>query len=44
MSYDPNNIFAKILKGEMPCQKIYQDEFALAFYDINRWMQVPNAS
>lgn len=35
MSYDPNNIFAKILKGEIPCQKIYQDEFALAFYDIN---------
>ncbi|HBN21772.1 MAG TPA: histidine triad nucleotide-binding protein [Holosporales bacterium] len=35
MAYDPNNIFAKILKGDIPCQKIYQDNFALAFYDIN---------
>jgi diadenosine tetraphosphate (Ap4A) HIT family hydrolase len=34
MSYDDNNIFAKILRGEIPCQKIYEDEFALAFYDI----------
>lgn len=35
MAYDPNNIFAKILRGEIPCDKIYEDEFALAFPDIN---------
>ncbi len=34
MSYDPNNIFAKILRGEIPCKKLYEDEFALAFPDI----------
>jgi len=35
MSYDDNNIFAKILRGEIPCNKIYEDDFILAFYDIN---------
>ena len=35
MTYDKNNIFAKILRGEIPCKKIYEDEFVLAFYDIN---------
>ena len=35
MSYDNNNIFAKILRGEIPCKKIYEDEFVLAFYDVN---------
>ena len=35
MSYDKNNIFAKILRGEIPCKKIYEDEFVLAFYDVN---------
>ena len=35
MSYDENNIFAKILRGEIPCKKIYEDEFILSFYDIN---------
>ena len=35
MDYDKNNIFAKILIGEIPCKKIYEDEFVLAFYDIN---------
>jgi len=35
MSYDDNNIFAKILRGEIPCKKIYEDNFILAFYDIN---------
>ena len=35
MSYDDNNIFAKILKGEIPCKKIYEDDFVLSFYDIN---------
>ena len=34
MSYDKNNIFAKILRGEIPCKKIYEDEFVLAFHDI----------
>ncbi len=35
MTYDNNNIFAKILRGEIPCKKIYEDEFVLSFYDIN---------
>ena len=34
MSYDPNNIFAKILRGELPCTKIYEDDDTLAFMDI----------
>ena len=34
MAYDPNNIFAKILRGEIPCHKIYEDEDTLAFLDI----------
>ena len=33
-SYDPNNIFAKILRGELPCYKVYEDDKALAFLDI----------
>lgn len=32
--YDDNNVFAKILRGEIPCKKIYEDDSALAFYDI----------
>jgi histidine triad (HIT) family protein len=32
--YDPENIFAKILRGEMPCVKVYEDEQVLAFMDI----------
>ena len=35
MKYDENNIFAKILRGEIPCNKIYEDDFVLSFYDIN---------
>ena len=35
MSYDDNNIFAKILRGEILCNKIYEDEFILSFHDIN---------
>ena len=35
MAYDPNNIFAKILRGEIPCDKVYEDAHALAFRDIN---------
>ncbi len=34
MSYDPQNIFAKILRGEIPCNKVYEDEHVLAFHDI----------
>ena len=35
MTYDDNNIFAKVLRGEIPCKKIYEDDFVLSFYDIN---------
>jgi len=35
MGYDRNNIFAKILRGEIPCKKIYENEYILSFYDIN---------
>ena len=35
MAYDDSNIFARILRGEIPCQKVYEDEHALAFRDIN---------
>ena len=35
MNYDKNNIFAKILREEIPCNKIYEDEFVLSFHDIN---------
>lgn len=33
-AYDPNNIFAKILRGELPCHKVYEDEYVFAFLDI----------
>ena len=33
--YDDNNIFAKILRGEIPCKKVYEDSHVLAFDDIN---------
>jgi len=33
-SYDPGNIFAMILRGELPCHKVYEDDRALAFLDI----------
>ncbi|CAA7621893.1 histidine triad nucleotide-binding protein [Magnetospirillum sp. UT-4] len=35
MAYDPNNIFAKILRGEIPCKKVHEDDHTLAFHDIN---------
>jgi len=35
MAYDPNNIFARILRGEIPCKKIHEDDNSLAFHDIN---------
>lgn len=38
MAYNPSNVFAKILRGEIPCTKLYEDEHALAFPDI-----APNA-
>ena len=38
MAYDPNNVFAKVLRGEIPCKKIYEDDDVFAFYDI-----APNA-
>jgi histidine triad (HIT) family protein len=34
MAYDPNNVFARILRGELPSKKVYEDEYALAFHDI----------
>lgn len=34
-SYDRDNIFARILRGEIPCDKVYEDEHTLAFHDIN---------
>jgi len=33
--YDPTNVFARILRGELPCRKVYEDEWALAFHDIH---------
>lgn len=34
MAYDPNNVFARILRGELPCRKVYEDDHVLAFHDI----------
>ena len=33
--YDETNIFARILRGELPCRKVHEDEYSLAFHDIN---------
>ena len=35
MAYDRNNIFARIVRGEIPCKKVFEDEHVLAFHDIN---------
>ena len=35
MTYDDDNIFAKILREEIPCKKVYENKYALAFHDIN---------
>ena len=35
LPYDDSNVFARILRGEIPCRKVYEDEHALAFHDIN---------
>lgn len=40
LPYDDGNVFAKILRGEIPCTKVYEDEFALAFNDIAPWSPV----
>ena len=34
MAYDPNNVFARILRGEIPCKKLHEDAHTLAFHDI----------
>ena len=34
MTYDADNVFAKIMRGEMPCRKVYEDDFAFAIHDI----------
>lgn len=34
MAYDKNNIFAKIIRGEIPCKKVIENDFCVAFYDI----------
>ena len=33
-AYDRTNVFARILRGELPCKKVHEDQFALAFHDI----------
>jgi len=35
MDYDSENIFARILRGEIPCNKVFEDTYALAFHDVN---------
>lgn len=35
MAYDEGNIFARILRGEIPCDKVFEDEHVLAFHDVN---------
>jgi len=34
MAYDPNNVFARILRGELPCKKVFENDDVLAFHDI----------
>jgi len=35
MAYDDGNVFARILRGEIPCKKVFEDDHVLAFHDIN---------
>jgi histidine triad (HIT) family protein len=35
MTYDRDNVFARILRGEIPCNKVYEDEHVLAFHDVS---------
>ena len=44
MEYDKNNIFAKILRGEIPCKKIYEDDYVLSFYDVNPQKKIHEAA
>ena len=39
-AYDKNNIFARILRGDLPCKKVFENQYALAFHDINPLMPV----
>jgi diadenosine tetraphosphate (Ap4A) HIT family hydrolase len=39
-AYDDQNVFAKILRGEIPAKKVYEDAWALAFHDINPQAQI----
>lgn len=34
LNYDPNNVFARILRGALPCKQVYEDDFVLAFEDL----------
>lgn len=34
-TYDETNVFARILRGELPCRKVYEDDYALAFHDLS---------
>ena len=40
MSYDKNNIFAKIIRKEIPCKKIFENEYILSFYDIKHQKKI----
>lgn len=40
MAYDQSNVFARILRGELPCRKVFENEHALAFHDVNPQMPV----
>ena len=40
MAYDENNIFARILRGEIPCSKVYENDYAIAFHDTSPLMPV----
>jgi diadenosine tetraphosphate (Ap4A) HIT family hydrolase len=33
--YDKNNVFAKIIRGEIPCERVVENEYAMSFYDVN---------
>ena len=44
MAYDDQNIFAKILRGEAPAFKVYEDEFSLAFMDVMPQVEIGRAS
>ncbi len=35
MNYDPDNVFAKVLRGDIPCDKVYENDHVLAFHDLS---------